>query len=133
MQSNLTRVIITATILLLILGGVSLGYSLYNKPSSDDTLSSLGVGAKELSSVDVAKHATSSSCWTIVGGSVYDATSVLKNNPKQADVLVKACGVDGSAIYTVQKYTQNTLDDETIAKLKEELFANRLGIIAPSN
>lgn len=51
---------------------------------------------------EVAKHNSQSSCWTAVGGNVYDLTSFISQHPGGADAIMSLCGIDGSAAFTNQ-------------------------------
>ena len=58
------------------------------------------VAAPSYSSAQVAKHASTSSCWTIVGTSVYDVTKYIKRHPGGAAVIKSLCGKNGTAAFT---------------------------------
>jgi hypothetical protein len=49
---------------------------------------------------DVAAHATSASCWTTVGGNVYDLTEWAARHPGGPGPITRMCGTDGSVAYT---------------------------------
>ena len=49
---------------------------------------------------DVATHADTSSCWTVIRGEVYDLTSWVGKHPGGASAILKLCGVDGTAFFT---------------------------------
>ncbi len=51
---------------------------------------------------EVATHATSSDCWTIVDGNVYNVTSWINKHPGGAQAILGLCGVDGSAAFNGQ-------------------------------
>ena len=50
------------------------------------------------SAADVAKHASSSDCWTIIDGGVYNITSYTSQHPGGSQIL-QACGVDASQVF----------------------------------
>lgn len=49
-----------------------------------------------ITSAEVAKHASRSSCWSIVGESVYDLTGWISNHPGGEEAILGICGVDGT-------------------------------------
>lgn len=54
---------------------------------------------------DVAKHNSSSDCWTIIDGNVYDITSYIPRHPG-GDEILRACGIDGSSLFD-SRHTEN--------------------------
>lgn len=48
---------------------------------------------------DVAKHATRTSCWSIINGNIYDLTSWIPNHPGGEKAILQLCGTDGSEKY----------------------------------
>jgi len=57
---------------------------------------------RSFTAADVAKHGTSSSCWTIVGGGVYDITPFIAKHPGGRSAVTTLCGKDGSAAFNGQ-------------------------------
>jgi cytochrome b involved in lipid metabolism len=51
---------------------------------------------------EVAKHNTSSDCWSVVSGQVYNLTSYVNGHPGGASVIKAICGKDGSASFAGQ-------------------------------
>ena len=45
---------------------------------------------------EVQKHNTRESCWVIIEGNVYDATSVLRWHPAGPQVILKLAGQDAT-------------------------------------
>mmetsp|Transcript_62786 Transcript_62786/g.116738 ORF Transcript_62786/g.116738 Transcript_62786/m.116738 type:complete len:82 (+) Transcript_62786:97-342(+) len=43
---------------------------------------------------DVAKHATETDCWVIIGDDVYDVTKFLKDHPGGAKAIILYAGKD---------------------------------------
>lgn len=54
------------------------------------------------SKTQVALHASTASCWTIVQGSVYDVTAWIRQHPGGASAIISLCGTDGSAAFNGQ-------------------------------
>ena len=52
-----------------------------------------------LTAANVKTHNTSSSCWTIVDGNVYDITAWINLHPGGPTVIKGLCGIDGSAAF----------------------------------
>ncbi|KAI0537499.1 FMN-dependent dehydrogenase-domain-containing protein [Xylaria digitata] len=52
---------------------------------------------KELSAQEIASHRSTSSCWIVVDGKVYNVTSYLNEHPGGAAVLLKVAGTDATA------------------------------------
>ncbi|MDB5264846.1 MAG: conserved rane protein of unknown function [Parcubacteria group bacterium] len=50
-------------------------------------------------SVQVAAHADASSCWTTIGGKVYDLTLWVKQHPGGSRAILSLCGHDGTAAF----------------------------------
>lgn len=62
-------------------------------------------GVTVYTSAQVALHATGTSCWTIIDGSVYDLTEWIKKHPGGASAILKLCGRDGTEIFHGQHGT----------------------------
>lgn len=50
----------------------------------------------------VAAHATATSCYSVVGGAVYDLTRWIAQHPGGSDAIRRMCGVDASAAFDGQ-------------------------------
>lgn len=50
----------------------------------------------------VASHATPTSCWTVVGASVYDVTRWISRHPGGAGVIKTLCGANGTAAFAAR-------------------------------
>ena len=66
---------------------------------NDDPSDSL----KTYTKAEVATHNTSSDCWTIISGKVYDLTSYVSQH-SGGDEILRACGIDGTTLFT-QRHT----------------------------
>lgn len=54
--------------------------------------------AAHVSFSEVQKHTTRDSCWVIIEGQIYDATSILDTHPGGAAVLLKNSGKDATYV-----------------------------------
>ena len=59
-------------------------------------------GAKIYTAADLAKHATRASCWTVIGGNVYDLTKWISRHPGGSSTIIALCGKDGTAGFSAQ-------------------------------
>ncbi len=57
---------------------------------------------KYYTTTDVAAHASTQSCWSIVNGKVYDLTSWISRHPGGTSAIKRMCGVDGSRDFNDQ-------------------------------
>lgn len=67
---------------------------------------------KSYTSAEVAQHADSSSCWTIVRGKVYDLTSFTNQHDGGAQAILSLCGIDGTAGFEDQHSGQRRPQNE---------------------
>ena len=56
---------------------------------------------------EVQKHNTRESCWVIVNGQIYDATSVLAWHPGGAAVILKNAGKDATYVHSPSPALRN--------------------------
>lgn len=49
---------------------------------------------------DVQAHATQSSCWSAINGSVYDLSTWISRHPGGSKPIIGLCGTDGSGTFT---------------------------------
>lgn len=56
---------------------------------------------------EVQKHNTRESCWVIIDGQVYDATSVLAWHPGGAAVILKNAGKDATYVHSLYSGNYN--------------------------
>ena len=54
------------------------------------------------SAAEVRQHASSSSCWSIVAGGVYDLTSWISRHPGGSGAIKSMCGIDATAEFADQ-------------------------------
>ena len=57
---------------------------------------------KSYTLAEVAKHASTSSCWSAIDGNVYDLTNWINRHPGGASVIKAICGKDGSTSFNSQ-------------------------------
>jgi cytochrome b involved in lipid metabolism len=62
--------------------------------------------------VDVQKHNSGSSCWTVVNGGVYDLTSFTSKHPGGKNAILDLCGVDGTSAFMDQHGNQKRPNNE---------------------
>ena len=53
---------------------------------------------KQIPFSEVQKHNTRESCWVVIDGQVYDATSILDTHPGGTAVLLKNAGKDATFV-----------------------------------
>jgi hypothetical protein len=53
---------------------------------------------KYISYAEVQEHCSRESCWVIIDGQVYDATSVLRWHPAGPDVILRLAGEDATYV-----------------------------------
>ncbi len=99
---------------------VSLNNSKDNSVSSPvsntaPSASSSGVTSYTLS--DVAKHSTTSDCWTVVNKNVYNLSSFVYQHPGGVRAISSLCGKDGTETFTNQHGGQSRPENE-LASLK---------------
>jgi cytochrome b involved in lipid metabolism len=55
-----------------------------------------------LTKTELAKHNSSSSCWLLISGKIYDVTSYLNQHPGNASAILPTCGTDATFAYNTQ-------------------------------
>ena len=70
---------------------------------------------------DVKTHNSSTSCWTVVNGNVYDVTSWISKHPGGSSAIKGMCGVDASSTFNGQHGGQ--------ARPASELASFKIGIL----
>ena len=70
---------------------------------------------KSYMAAQVAKHSSASSCWSIVGKSVYDLTKFIPLHPGGQAMIKSLCGKNGSAAFT-GKHSGQATPATTLAK-----------------
>jgi cytochrome b involved in lipid metabolism len=61
-----------------------------------------GVAAAALTVTEIAKHNTSSDCWSVVSGNVYDLTGYANSHPGGASAISSLCGKDATQAFQGQ-------------------------------
>lgn len=67
--------------------------------SSQDTSSGASADLQTYSTTEVAQHASSTDCWMIIEGSVYDVTAYIPQHPGR-DRILEGCGTDATDLFT---------------------------------
>ena len=112
---HLTALVATAVLVLTFLTGHTGAEAVWkNRLASPDqnTSAQKTSGAKKYSLKDVAKHSSSTSCWSAIDGNVYDLTNWINRHPGGAAVIKAICGKDGSASFNGQHNGQRRPADE---------------------
>lgn len=79
-------------------------------------------GEKTFTMADVAAHSTGKSCYTAIGGTVYDVTSWILNHPGGPEAILSLCGKDGSQAFSNQHGGQR--------RPASELATFKIGVLA---
>ena len=92
-------------------------------PSKSATPSaSAGSGLTKLTLEEVMKHASSTSCWSIVYGNVFDLTKWITKHPGGAEKIRAICGKDGTTSFERQH-----TGDGSAANQLSSYFIGKLG------
>jgi len=62
--------------------------------------------ATSFTMAQVKQHASASSCWTAIDGTVYDVTSWINQHPGGPARILSLCGTDGTSAFHAQHGTQ---------------------------
>ncbi len=73
------------------------------------------------SAEEVKEHNSVSSCYVIVGESVYDLTDWIAKHPGGADNITKLCGTDGTELFTKQHGTFQKAKDTLASYMISDL------------
>jgi cytochrome b involved in lipid metabolism len=77
---------------------------------------------KSISAARVAKHASTASCWTIVGRGVYDVTAYVNRHPGGSSRIASMCGRNATAAFRGQHAGD--------ARATQDLAPYRIGTLA---
>lgn len=72
------------------------------KPTTTPTHTTTPTTTAGITMAQVASHASRTSCWSAINGSVYDLTSWIPEHPGGEQAILSLCGVDGSSAYNGQ-------------------------------
>jgi cytochrome b involved in lipid metabolism len=78
-----------------------------NQDTKSTTVESSQTTPSGYTAAQVAEHNSSTSCWTIVNGNVYDVTSFIKKHPGGSGAIKSMCGKDGSEDFNNQQGGEN--------------------------
>lgn len=102
---------------ILVIGGIAfISYRQNSAPTTEQATSTVATSTATSSTpvvnelnlgviftmADVAAHASASSCYTSVEGSVYDLSDWIGKHPGGKDAILGLCGKDGTAAFTKQ-------------------------------
>lgn len=97
-----TKIITGITLFIFFVVTMSILFAgLLNKNKGQSTLgakSEANPSSIKLTATEVAKHHTSSDCWMIISGNVYDFTSFIPEHPGGL-IMVPFCGKDATIAY----------------------------------
>jgi len=123
-------IILCALVALLCMAGGAIAF-VATRPNQQETADLANLSTqREINIKEIAMHSSATDCWTYIGGMVFDATKVIATNTQYADYLVRACGADGSSVYTVLKYSEQPLERQTIVQLREQLGEHQVGMLS---
>lgn len=125
-KSSFKIVVALAVVIILIIAGALFAFTqsgknkdyAYNPTNSIATTTGT---SKTFTLVEVAKHNTDSSCYTVVNGSVYDVTSWISQHPGGKQAIIGMCGVDASSAFNGQHGGQ--------ARPESELASFKIGAL----
>lgn len=89
--------------------------------AQDETQSNAVISAEEVSA-----HDSSSDCWTIIDGSVYDLTSYIPRHRGGSNIL-SACGVDATAFFNGEQAGQNGGVNSHSGNARNDLESLKIG------
>lgn len=58
---------------------------------------------------DVKQHNTSSDCWTVINGKIYNMSSFASQHSGGPNPIVSVCGKDGTSVYAKQHWSNTSL------------------------
>jgi len=101
---------------------VSIGFAQHtfskDKPTSTvaPTTNTQNSGQTTLDTTEVAKHASSNSCWLIIDSKVYDITGYFGSHPAGNAIMVNFCGKEASVAYHLSPHRHSGYADSLLAK-----------------
>jgi cytochrome b involved in lipid metabolism len=78
------------------------GTASYSHSSQTNQHTGSSATSTAYTSAEVATHNSSTSCWSIINGKVYDLTDWIYQHPGGPDHILSICGSDGSAAFNAQ-------------------------------
>lgn len=70
---------------------------------------------------DVAKHTTSSDCWMVISGKVYNVTEYIPQHPG-GDQIVLGCGKDATQLFNARPTKHNTPHPPDTADVLKQFY-----------
>lgn len=68
---------------------------------------------KSVTRAEVAEHASSNDCWTIINNNAYNITGYIKDHPGGEEIVLRACGKDATAQFTTRRDGQERIGSGT--------------------
>jgi cytochrome b involved in lipid metabolism len=102
--------------------GTTENFSAAQQNPNVPTSTSGSVSAGTYTMAQVAQHASATSCFTAISGSVYNLTSFINQHPGGAQAILSLCGRDGTAAFMAQHGGQGSPE--------RELAALKIGVLA---
>ena len=127
-QKNPLTLIAGLALVVLVGGALYFGQMKGSPAPATDTTGDVSNGTTTSTSMthtmaDVAKHASASSCWSVVDNQVYDLTQWIGEHPGGPEAIMGLCGHDGSTAFH---------DQHGNAKRQEDILATfKIGALAP--
>ena len=75
--------------------------------------------SKKIREAEVALHKSSSDCWAIIHGKVYDLTKFRVRHPG-GDAILQACGIDATELFERRPMGSKTPHSSTARELMED-------------
>lgn len=80
-----------------------------------------------ISAEAVASHSSSSDCWMVIDGNVYDFTKFLNSHPGGSSVMAGYCGKDGSQAFATKDKNPSTPHTQIANELLNQYLLGKLG------
>lgn len=86
--------------------------------STEDSSNSSASEMQSYTLTEVAQHASSTDCWMIIEGNVYDVTDYIPQHPGR-DRILEGCGTDATDLFTGKStlgHLHSALAKQTLSK-----------------
>ncbi|MCX6721795.1 MAG: hypothetical protein NTY04_01190 [Candidatus Staskawiczbacteria bacterium] len=92
------NIVTTCLIIFIIIVVAILGSAVFSNQNNTKTSTIIG-STTFITALDVAKHSTSSDCWTIVSNKVYNVTALIPIHSGGPDQIIAYCGKDATTAF----------------------------------